>query len=426
MENGMSKHIALEAQQIIPDFNGNCPLAFYSNTPSFVAQHRTALEALSAGIAAMLAAVCAALAVLLAKAIKYFFGSSSGGGGGGGSAALFADKHEFAGKQDTFVKTLHAREEAINQHFKQTFDMIDEIHARQEAESAERREERRQIPQSRGLTFSDLDSMFAVAIQEKGEDAFIGRMLYADDPMTLDLIQQGPYCMTMSSAAQRTGPKLKHWIEQLEKAIVTLTKDYPEVMNDDKSIFLRHGILVNAEEIQHLLKVETIDHDGVATVNKRIEEARIKMNEGVTPHRFKYSELHRKIEQGVSKLPLDKMREIYDSCEALLPELQAKLEKLSQGLGAFENKEMVQYQREYQQHVTHFVKGLRHEVQEVIKFMSDFDRFGKQLRQIETRMFKLQTEAVKLISEHAKKYGAHNVDMEKLEKELRDKLAATK
>jgi hypothetical protein len=67
---GMSQHFALEAQRILPDFDGARPLGFYTTTPS-ATRYRVALEELSNGIWALIAAGIAAVIYAIVKFFKW-------------------------------------------------------------------------------------------------------------------------------------------------------------------------------------------------------------------------------------------------------------------------------------------------------------------------------------------------------------------
>lgn len=81
---GVTKSIASEAAILIPNFNNDIPLNRYSELPTQT-HYRTALEEITTGMAAALAAAALAISALIIRFIGWLFsGSSSGGGGGGG------------------------------------------------------------------------------------------------------------------------------------------------------------------------------------------------------------------------------------------------------------------------------------------------------------------------------------------------------
>lgn len=86
-QGGMSRAVAQEAALILPGFCKGARPTEFTELPS-MQNYKTALEELSLGMAAAIAAGFAALALILNKFISWLFGGgggSTGGGGGGGS-----------------------------------------------------------------------------------------------------------------------------------------------------------------------------------------------------------------------------------------------------------------------------------------------------------------------------------------------------
>lgn len=69
--HGMSQQFALEAQRLLPEFDGAAPLGFYSQEPS-ATRLRPALESLHKGIWALIAAAIAAVLAAIAKLVHWF------------------------------------------------------------------------------------------------------------------------------------------------------------------------------------------------------------------------------------------------------------------------------------------------------------------------------------------------------------------
>lgn len=68
---GMSQSFALEAQRLLPGFDGAAPVGFYTVEPS-ATRYQVALEELSRGMWAAIAALSAAILALIAKLVAWF------------------------------------------------------------------------------------------------------------------------------------------------------------------------------------------------------------------------------------------------------------------------------------------------------------------------------------------------------------------
>jgi len=80
---GMNQSFAIEAMKVIPDFGG-VPIKYYTESTTLT-RYKLAIEELSAGIWAMIAAAALAIAAMLGKFISWLFGdsdSSSSNSGG--------------------------------------------------------------------------------------------------------------------------------------------------------------------------------------------------------------------------------------------------------------------------------------------------------------------------------------------------------
>lgn len=75
---GMCQSFALEAEKILPGFGG-VPIGFYSKDLS-ATRYKAALEEITGGMWALIAAAAMALAAMIAKFIQWVFGGSSSGG----------------------------------------------------------------------------------------------------------------------------------------------------------------------------------------------------------------------------------------------------------------------------------------------------------------------------------------------------------
>lgn len=111
---GMNQAIALEAEKALPGFlNDNRPLGYFSKMPS-ATLHRVALEELSKGIWALIAAAAAAALVILYKIFKWLFGGDKAdtkdSGGGKIQTAKLEEEHK--ARQETAEAAKDALTEA--------------------------------------------------------------------------------------------------------------------------------------------------------------------------------------------------------------------------------------------------------------------------------------------------------------------------
>ena len=76
--HGMSQSFAMEAQRLLPGFNANAPLGFYTKAPT-ATQLKVSLEEISNGIKALMVALAAAVLTMIWKFVAWLSGKKSDG-----------------------------------------------------------------------------------------------------------------------------------------------------------------------------------------------------------------------------------------------------------------------------------------------------------------------------------------------------------
>ena len=266
----------------------------------------------------------------------------------------------------------------------------------------------------------ELDQLIEKEIKEKGENSPIGRILLAEDAFTVDLLQDGNYSKELVNSL-RIVPSLRKGMTALMGEIATITRDYPYVMENP-----------NLPDPEWTEIYERLNPTGVQagkfrdtdwSIDKLVEAvqtAKGNMHVSRLNHRFKYSELVHKVQAVVDKLPVAKMLEAFEECEKDLPDVEAKLRKLGEGMDKYKARtDLTQMQKDYQEEASKMVKTIRVDMTGLMKFLQELDRFARHMRTLENRMFKMQVEVVRLISKHVtERNGKLSPEMKQLEKDM--------
>jgi hypothetical protein len=104
-QKGMSQQFALEAQRLLPEFDGKRPIGFYTQEPS-ATRYAIAVEELSDGVWALIAAGIAAVIYAIVKFFKWISGGKEEANAGTvkDRAAQMKEVQELLKKCDTLVK----------------------------------------------------------------------------------------------------------------------------------------------------------------------------------------------------------------------------------------------------------------------------------------------------------------------------------
>lgn len=157
-QGGMTRQVAQEARLVLPDFcNGAKDTEFTT-----VATHhnfKMALEELSLGMAAAVAAGFLAISALLGKFIGWLFGgsNSSGGGGGGGGGG---------GSRASETLAINEQSSKHNQALKR----IEELFSSLRSQLTVKEEFR--VDKLKNGKITDLNDLLAYAIDRKGDKSF--------------------------------------------------------------------------------------------------------------------------------------------------------------------------------------------------------------------------------------------------------------
>ncbi len=172
---GMSQQFALEAQRILPDFDGKRPIGYYSMTPS-ATRYAVALEEMSSGVWALIAAGITALIYSIVKFFKWL----TGGKDGAGAKASMADR----ASQMREVQLLLAKCETLVKEG--TTSMHGYIYVK---------------GQPTKEVFS-LDKVIETLFEGSPHDRRISEFLKTSDPFFHDLVNGGAYSQQMAETGK--------------------------------------------------------------------------------------------------------------------------------------------------------------------------------------------------------------------------------
>lgn len=170
---GMTQQFALEAQRLLPEFDGKRPLGYYTQAPSRT-RYNVALEELSAGVWSLIAAGIAALVAAIIKFFKWITSSRSG-----------AKDPEEAVK-DTASDLAEAKK-----LLERCQKLVDEGASSTSGQYI-------YLKDSPTKEVFSLDKAISQLFKDNPHDQRIARFLQTKDPFFHDLVYRGEYSMEMA------------------------------------------------------------------------------------------------------------------------------------------------------------------------------------------------------------------------------------
>lgn len=192
---GMSREFAMEAQRLIPDFNQHVPLGFYTDSPT-ATQYKPALEEVSVGLWAMIAAAAAAILAAIVKIYKYLSGKSK------------SDDPKQALKEQ--AASLQAAPQVMEKAAK-AIDSADNLVARANV-TLKTSDGREYKPKS-------LHELVMHVLKDTERYERAKKFLEVSDPFFNDIINEGPYTKAVTAVMYRLGEidqQLSHKIAALK------------------------------------------------------------------------------------------------------------------------------------------------------------------------------------------------------------------
>jgi hypothetical protein len=235
---GMSQTFAMEAKRLLPEFDQGVPLGFYTSEPS-ATRFGVALEELSSGIWALIAA---GIAACIAAIIKFF---------------KWLGKGDEAKAEERTKNAVESLKEAMG-----ILDQCDKL----VAEGAKSVENKylflKDKPQKEHFS---MDSLIKALFQDNPHDQRISAFLQSQDPFFHDLVNKGPYTKELGKLAgffnnlQIILKQRVHLIEQVSN--LDLSKE--DVSND----------IANIRMLDSLSEPTRVHYDGKEMTLAEVKDA---------------------------------------------------------------------------------------------------------------------------------------------------------
>lgn len=186
-EGGMSRTFAMEAQRLIPDFDGKRSLNFYTEVPT-ATRYKASLEGIGFGIFAAITAAVGVVLGLLYKLIRWILnrGDKSDKGKAVNPQQAAKEVKEEVKEQQAEIKQV---QEAMAVNVKD-FNELNRI-ANDGVQLY--------IIGKGIVTYTDLEEMFMVGISEMGAKKEILGFVHNPDAISYDIMVEGEYVQSMRS-----------------------------------------------------------------------------------------------------------------------------------------------------------------------------------------------------------------------------------
>ncbi len=231
--SGMSKQFALEAERILPGF-GNVPIGFYTEHPS-ATRYKVALEEISHGVWALIAAATAAIIALIVKVISWISGKKKSDKVSDGVAGVQAVKHGLETTENA-LKAVESVPTELNQAMQQNSVVIKDAAGHE-------------------VKYSSMDQIFNDRLLDDEKFGRAKKIMNSEDPLFHDIINHGEYSKTMQDLGNMMRP------------INAALKSKLQVMDE----IIRNDMSGSAE---------------TNAVNKKIDMMNLKKQEGPTMVKF--------------------------------------------------------------------------------------------------------------------------------------------
>jgi hypothetical protein len=203
---GMCKKFALECYTVIPKFNNNIAMAYYTKEPS-IAEYHTSLEEISKGIWALIVAAIAAALAMIYKFFNWLFDSSNSSSSSY-SKPTAKSLTEIVDNTESIGNNINALNDEVKRHI----TISDPVNGTATTENFSH------------YKVSDIDDIVGRYIESKGSNSEIAKVLREEDPIFHDVMNQGEYTRKIKATSGFVVP-LPKLIDGAVSKYTTLVKE---------------------------------------------------------------------------------------------------------------------------------------------------------------------------------------------------------
>lgn len=314
---GMSRQFAMEAQRLMPDFDGQAPLGYYTAQPS-ATRFTRALEEMERGMMAAIAAGVAALLYLCYRVLKWLFGDKS------------SDTKEIdPGKVTASVEQ---KAEAVKEAAKDTAEHFEEVaKAAEEVEKEVRRGVTFYDQAGKEFSFVSLEALVEKVLNDSDAADEVNEFMNSSNPFFHDIVNNGEYTRLMGAVAKVFSSNIKSQVyERLDFADLIMTRDASTSTNDLAKNKTMLDKMVSQRYIQIAIDGKTMDLRECTSYIRNEEQA---VGQRKVNKKMKFEDVFYRAKDSCMKGPLAALMDNYVEIATYEAEATKRLEVIRKKLG---------------------------------------------------------------------------------------------
>lgn len=372
-QKGMSQQFALEAQRLLPDFDGKRPVGFYTQEPS-ATRYAIAVEELSNGVWAMIAAGIAAVIYAIVKFFKWISGGKEEANEGSvkDRAAQMKEVQELLKKCDELVKegnrSIHGQYIYLKGGEKKEVFSLD----------------------------TAIEHLFKEGVHNKRMLAF----LKTKDPFFHDLVNQGPYSQQMAEFG-----KLFKEIQIVLRQRLKVLESVSHLDMTEESATTR---MANMRALDQLKEQTSIVFGGHSQTLQEIRQHLTQLSHEAASAevegKLSFDQLFRSMTEAFQRSDVTQALEELATTMPLLEQLKEELQRLEQKAGGYASD------GKKTGHSTRIGSELRHAIFVLGQDVAGLTGITAELMGYQSRLFYLADNAANFATVVAEKLGAQGMN----------------
>lgn len=373
LQKGMSQQFALEAQRLLPDFDGKRPIGFYTQDPS-ATRYAIAIEELSDGVWALIAAGIAAVVYAIVKFFKWISGGKDDRG------------------QET-VKDRAAQMKEVQALLKKCDELVAEgnrsIHGQYVYLKGNEKKELFSLD-------SIIEKLFKEGIHNKRMLAF----LQTKDPFFHDLVNRGAYSQQMAEFGQLF-KEIQIVLRQRLQVLETVNR---LDMNEESAT----SRMANMKALDQLKEQTSVQFGGHSQTLQEIRHHLTQLaHEAASAEvegKISFDQLFRSMSEAFQRSELTQALEELATTMPLLEQLKEELQRLEQKAGGYASD------GKKAGHSTRIGSELRHAIFVLGQDVAGLSGITAELMSYQSRLFYLANNAANFAMVVAEKLGEQGMN----------------
>lgn len=368
LQKGMSRQFALEAQRLLPDFDGKRPIGFYTLEPS-ATRYAIAIEELSDGVWALIAAGIAAVIYAIVKFFKWISGSK-----------------DDAGKEAVSDRASQMKE--VQTLLKKCDELVAEG-------SRSIRGEYVYLKGNEKKELFSLDSVIETLFEEGVHNKRMLAFLKTKDPFFHDLVNRGPYSQQMAEFG-----KLFKEIQIVLRQRLQVLEGVNRLDMNEESATARMANMKALDQLKEQTSIHFGDHSQtLQEIRHHLTQLAHEAASAEVEGKLSFDQLFRSMTEAFQRSEVTQALEELAVTMPLLEQLKEQLQRLEQKAGGYASD------GKKTGHSTRIGSELRHAIFVLGQDVAGLTGITAELMSYQSRLFYLADNAANFATVVAEKLG---------------------